>query len=119
MPQSRSDGSAKLLSSLGLCARAGALVYGTPMVCEALRAGGKKQPLLVLEAADTSEATHKKLTDKCTFYGVRHVRLPVGGDALAAALGKSAVLAAVAVCDESLCRMLAPRLDGISSQDNE
>lgn len=96
----------KLLLSLGLCARAGALIYGTPMVCEAMRTGGKKKPLIVLETADTSDNTHKRLTDKCTHYGVRHVRLPYTGGTLAAALGKSASLAAVAVCDESFCRML-------------
>lgn len=106
MPPSRSEGQNKLLSSLGLCARAGALIFGTPMVCEAMRQGGKKQPRLVLEAADTSENTHKKLTDKCTYYGVRHVRLAATGEELAAALGKSATLAAVAVCDEQMCRML-------------
>ena len=111
MPQSKSEAQDKLLSSLGLCARAGALVYGTPMVCEAMRASDKKRPQLVLEAADTSDNTHKKLTDKCNYYHVRHVRLPHTGQTLAAALGKSSVLAAVAVCDESLCRMLDAHLD--------
>ena len=117
MPQSKPDANATLLSSLGLCARAGALVFGTAMVCDAMRAGGKKRPRLVLEACDTSQATHKKLTDKCTFYGVRHVRLPATGEALAAALGKSAVLAAVAVCDDNLCRMLDGHISDVSSQD--
>ena len=41
----------KLLSTLGLCARARKLVMGTPMVCEALR--DKKNPVIaVLEASD-------------------------------------------------------------------
>jgi ribosomal protein L7Ae-like RNA K-turn-binding protein len=102
-----------LLSSLGLCARAGALVFGTPMVCEALRA--TKRPYLVLEAADTSEGTHKRLTDKCTFYGVRHVRLPYSAGELAAAVGKSATLAAVAVRDEQLCRMLDAKLSAFEN----
>lgn len=106
MPGSKGEGQNTLLSSLGLCARAGTLIFGTPMVCEAMRQGGKKQPKLVLEAADTSENTHKKLTDKCTYYGVRHIRLANTGGELAAALGKSATLAAVAVCDENMCRML-------------
>jgi len=40
----------KLLSTLGLCARARKLVMGTPMVCEALR--DKKTPVIaVLEAS--------------------------------------------------------------------
>ena len=58
----------KLLSTLGLCARARKLVTGTPMVCEALRAGGKTPVLAVLEAEDTSAATHEKLVSKCTYY---------------------------------------------------
>lgn len=106
MPQSKSEANPKLLSSLGLCARARALVFGTPMVCEALRASGKQKPLLVLEACDTSAATHKRLTDKCNTYATRHVRLAYDGKTLAAALGKSASLAAVAICDENFCRMI-------------
>lgn len=105
-----------LLSSLGLCARAGALIYGTPMVCEALRA--KRRPYLVLEASDTSEGTHKRLTDKCRFYNVRHVRLSYTGAELAAAVGKSATLAAVAVCDEQLCRMLDAKLATLESNNS-
>ncbi len=113
MPKSKCEGQDKLLSSLGLCARAGALVFGTPMVCEAMRKGGGKRPLLVLEACDTSDGTHKRLTDKCNSYAVRHVRLGVDGKTLAAALGKSASLAAVAICDENLCRMIDAQLSAI------
>ncbi len=106
---------AHLLTSLGLCARAGALVYGTPMVCEALRA--TKRPYLVLEAADTSDGTHKRLTDKCSFYHVRHARLSCTGAELAAAVGKSATLAAVAVRDEQLCRMLEAKLASLETSN--
>ena len=104
---SGADGSeTRLLPSLGLCAKAGAAVFGVPMICEAMRRGGKNAPLLVLEASDTSDNTHKKITDKCKFYGVRHVRLSCTGDVLAAALGKSASLGAVAITDGGLCRMI-------------
>ena len=78
------------------------------MVCEALR--DRQRPRLVLEAADTSDGTHKRLTDKCSFYGVRHVRLPVTGLTLAAALGKRSFLAAVALTDEQLCRLVEKHL---------
>lgn len=96
----------KLLLSLGLCVRAGKTVCGVPMICEAMRRGGKNAPVLVLEASDTSENTHKKITDKCKFYGVRHVRIECAGDTLAAALGKSASLGAVALTDAGMCRMI-------------
>ncbi|MBR0442794.1 MAG: 50S ribosomal protein L7ae [Clostridia bacterium] len=118
MPQSKREASNKLLSSLGLCARAGALVFGTTMVCEAMRTGGKKKPLLVLEASDTSGGTHKRLTDKCTTYATRHVRLACDGQTLAAALGKSASLAAVAICDENLCRMIDAQLAATEQQQH-
>jgi ribosomal protein L7Ae-like RNA K-turn-binding protein len=112
MPMNKTDAARqKLLSGLGLCAKARALVLGTPMVCEALR--GKRKPYLVLEATDTSLATHKKITDKCKFYQVRHIRLPIAGQELAAALGKSSLLAVVAVCDEHLCRMVQMALEAL------
>ena len=95
----------KLLSSLGLCARAGKLIFGVPMICDALRGRGKKMPLLVFEAADTSENTHKRIADKTEFYGVRTVRLQCDGATLASALGKTSSLAAVAITDEQMCRM--------------
>lgn len=95
----------KLLRSLGLCVRAGKTVFGTPMVCEAMRKGGKQAPVLVIEAGDTSENTHKKLTDKCQFYGVRQIRLSCDGETLAAAVGKTGSLAAVAITDKEMCRM--------------
>ena len=95
----------KLLSSLGLCARAGKLIFGVPMICDALLGGGKKMPLLVFEAADTSENTHKRIADKTEFYGVRTVRLQCDGATLASALGKTSSLAAVAITDEQMCRM--------------
>ena len=40
----------ELLGALGLCARAGKLIFGIPMICEALKAGGKNCPVLVMEA---------------------------------------------------------------------
>ena len=93
-----------VMRALGLCRRAGALIAGAPMICEGLR--GKKKPLIVLEACDTSDATHKKLTDKCSFYKTEHVRLGVSGEERARAVGQTGVLAAVAVTDENLALLV-------------
>lgn len=95
-----------LLSALGLGARARKLIYGVPMICEALRKGGKNAPIIVLESSDTSENTHKKISDKCSYYNTRLVRLNSTGEELAAALGKTSSLAAVAVTDENICRLV-------------
>ncbi len=100
----------KLLSCLGLCQRAGKTVCGVPMICEAMRRGGAQAPVSVWEASDTSEATHKRIGDKCSYYKIRHIRLPVGGDALASALGKTSFLGAVAVTDRAMSDMVEKHL---------
>lgn len=100
----------KLLSTIGLCARARKLVMGTPMVAEALRVKGKTPILVVLEAADTSANTHEKLLSKCTYYCTPLYRLPASTEQLGHAIGKSGLVAAVGVTDENLLRALAPHL---------
>ncbi len=95
-----------LLNAIGLCVKAGKTVFGTPMVCEALKRGGRNAPVLVLEAVDTSDGTHKRLCDKCSFYGVKHLRLECTGEQLAHAIGKSASVAAVAVTDAGMCKLI-------------
>lgn len=102
----------KLLSALGLCVRARKLIFGVPMICEAMRRGGVGKPLLVLEASDTSENTHKKITDKCKFYQIKQIRLNCDGMCLAQALGKTSALAAVAVNDASMLKMVERCLAG-------
>ena len=94
------------LSSLGLCARAGKLIFGVPMICEALRKGGTSKPALIIEASDTSDGTHKKIADKAAFYRVRVVRIDCDGATLASALGKTASLAAVAIKDKEMCNIV-------------
>ena len=96
---------AKLLSSLGLGMRAGAVIAGVPLICTAMKGGGQKKPITVFEASDSSENTHKRISDRCSFYGVKHIRLECDGMALASAIGKSAPVAAVAVTDANLCRL--------------
>lgn len=99
----------KLLSTLGLCARARKLVMGTPMVCDAMR--DKKAPVVaVLEASDTSPNTHKKLSDKTAFYGVPLYRLTADTARLGRAVGKTGAVAAVGITDESLYKALADKL---------
>lgn len=106
----------RLLGMLGLCARAGRLICGVPMICDALRAGrGAKVPLMVLEAEDTSPNTHKRITDRCAYYKTDTVRLPIGGEALAHAVGHSGVLAAVAITDANMLRAVRAALDAQSA----
>ena len=101
----------RTLGALGLCAKARALVCGTPMVCEAL--AGRRKPMLAVLAADNSAAT-----DKCRYYGVPTVRIAQDGEALVRAVGKSGRLAAVAITDENLCRLVRSTLDTRNENHN-
>lgn len=99
----------RILGSLGLCSKAGKLIFGVPMIIEAMQKG--KNVLLVLEAGDTSDNTHKKISDKCNFYQVEKIQLDIDGGALASAVGKSSTLAAVAITDEGFYKMVSKYFD--------
>ena len=96
-----------LLFALGLAARARALIFGSSQICEALAKSkkGGKYPLLVVEASDTSDNTHKRITDRCRYYNVKHIRIEATTATLAHALGKSSLVSAVAITDENLCHL--------------
>lgn len=98
-----------LLGAIGLCRKAGKLIVGTDAVCLSLRE--KKKPCGVLAAADVSENTAKRLRDKCESYRVPLYRIEESGEALAAAIGKGAKTAAVAVTDGELWRLVLSRLE--------
>ena len=101
---SQKDPTTRLLAALGICKKAGGLVLGTPMVCDAL--ASNKKPLLVLVASDNSENTDKRLRDKCSFYGVERLEVGIDGETLAHAVGKSAKLSALAITDVNLVRLV-------------
>ncbi len=105
--------SEKLLHAIGLCAKAGALVVGTPMICEALKntKNTRKRVLLILSASDNSDNTAKRLRDRSNYYGVALHILEANGEALGRAIGKIGHVAAVAITDENLCRLVQKHLD--------
>ncbi len=107
----------QLLFALGMCSKAGRLIFGTPMILEALR--GKRQPFLVVCANDNSPATAKRLQDKCGSYGVERADAMIGGAQLAHAVGKTGHLAAVAVTDENLARLVRGAMRTSEGQKNE
>ena len=63
----------KFLNFLGLANRAGALVTGTELVLNGVRA--QRVKLVVIDAS-VSDSTLKKVKDKCKFYNVEIVQLP-------------------------------------------
>lgn len=103
------------LGALGICAKAGKLVCGTQMICEALKK--KEKPVLVIAAGDNSENTAKRLRDRCAYYGVALSVVQTDGETLADAVGKGSRLSAVAVTDEQLGRLVAGKLPRGTAKD--
>lgn len=106
-----------LLGVIGMCRGAGKAIVGTDMVCEFLRKNSEKKSkkteeteILVIEASDTSENTHKKISDKCVYYNVKHIRLEATSEILGRAVGKRAT-AAVAIADKNFCRAVLCKID--------
>ncbi len=88
----------KLQGMIGLAKRAGKVVAGTPMVCEAVRKG-KAQ--IVLIASDATENANKKVKNCCTHYQIPFESTSFTTDLLAHIIGKSGVIAAIAITDAS------------------
>ena len=103
-----SERTEQVLKYLGLAARAGRVIVGVPLICTALSRKTKdKTPLLLIEASDTSEGTHKRVTDKATYYNVPALRVEADRQRLALAVGKrEGEVAAVAVCEPGLARAI-------------
>ena len=94
----------KLLSMLGLCRRAGSVIIGTDLVTKSLPSGKIK---LVMYAADSSQNTEKKITDKCSFYGVKCVKIEQDGAELGHAIGKAATVCVVGITDSNFSKTLS------------
>ncbi len=89
----------KLCGMIGLAKRAGALITGAPLVCEAVR--GKTPPKIVLLASDAAENSCKRVANCCAYYHVGCVKIDVTTEALAHAIGKRGFVSAVAIADEN------------------
>lgn len=97
-----SEREARLLSTAGFARRAGRMVMGTTLLCEAIR---DRKVCLVIEASDTSDNTHKRISDKATYYRVPHLRLStVTAEKLGAAFGKSGPLGVIGITDAGFVR---------------
>jgi len=102
-----------LLFVVGLCHRAGKAVIGVEMICETLKKRGvrdRADDIIVIEARDTSDNTHKRVSDKCDYYKVRHMKIESDTLTLGRAVGKSAV-GAVMINDKNFCRAIDKQLE--------
>ncbi len=85
------------LTTLGLARRAGRLIIGTPMVCEAMRSA--HPPVYVFCACDVSASTERRLISKCAYYKIPIMKLEASTVMLGNAVGKTGAVAAVALTD--------------------
>ena len=97
---------------LGFAMRAGKLTVGTDMTLAKVKSG-KGKVRLVLVSADASDATKKRLINKCDFYGVECIVTAISAGELGERLGKLYAPSAVGVTDDGFAgelRLHAPRL---------
>ena len=104
---------AKAMRLLGFAAKAGRVTAGVPLICTAMQKGaGGNRPLVVLLAADASENTKKRITDKTTYYRVPLRLISADCATLATAVGKrDGAVAAVGISEPSLAREILDLLE--------
>lgn len=102
----------KLLSMIGIAKKAGKTIVGWPMISEHItkKKNIAQDEFLLIEASDTSDGTHKKISNKCEFYKIRSIRIDTTCSDLGAALGKGAT-AAVAILGKDMCYAVLSKID--------
>ena len=101
----------KALSLLGFAVRAGRVAVGVPAICEALKKGDSRAPLLVLSASDAAPNSKKRIADRTAYYGVAHITLGITAATLAHAVGKQGLdIVAVGVAEPHLAAQIKEEL---------
>jgi len=93
------------LSALGLCKRAGRLVFGFETVKNAMQKG---EAQIVFSATDLSLKTQKELAFLCETYEQEHIATKYDMHTLGASIGK--VTGIIAVTDEGFAKLLKQKL---------
>lgn len=91
----------KILKYISLAARGRSIAAGADQVLRRVRRGGG---ICVIMADDASERTSKQISDKCTYYSVPLIRLPVDMETLAGRCGKISPAAVICVTNPSLAK---------------
>ena len=101
----------KVLSMIGLAARARKLASGEFAVLESIKKGTAK---LVIVANDASPNTIKKFADKCSYYGVELLKVS-DKENLGHILGKEE-RAAAAITDEGFAAAILKKTDSLNNK---
>lgn len=94
---------------IGLCKKAGRLVSGVPLVCDAMRDGHVH---LAVYAAEASENSVKRVTDKAAFYAVPCMAIAASPETLAKSIGKTGAVAAIGIADGGFAEAIKKIIDG-------
>lgn len=81
---------------LGLCRKAGKMIIGTDLVTKSLPS---KKAYLVIYTSDASKNTEKKVTDKCSYYGVECVKSSCSSLEISSAIGKDGAICTLGITD--------------------
>lgn len=93
----------RILGMLGFSMRAGKVLIGTDTVLRTVAKNGGSVKL-VLIASGASDATKKRLSSKCEFYGIQTVEIEMTTDELGSLLGKTYSPACVGITDEGFAK---------------
>lgn len=99
----------KALSMIGLCKKAGRLVFGVPMVVDAIREGKVE---LCVYASGAAENSVKRVTDKAKSYETAALAIDVSPEELGHAIGKVGAVAAVGITDSGFAKAIKKIIDG-------
>lgn len=100
---------ARALSMLGICKKAGRLICGVPLVCDAMREG---RVCLAVYVTGASENSVKRITDKARSHHTDALALDTTPEVLGHAVGKHGAVAAVGICDAGFAGALSKIIQG-------
>lgn len=103
------DPRARALSMIGLCKKAGRLIAGVPLVCDALREG---RVALVVYAAGAAENSVKRVCDKAKSFDTAALAVNVTPEVLGKSIGKYGAVAAVGITDRGFADAIKKILGG-------
>ena len=104
------DSRQRLKGMLGFAMRAGKLIIGTELVCQAL--SSRKPPFIVAVCNTASDGTKKKISTKCEFYGIKMVQINMSTEELGALLGKTYTPAVLGVMDSGFAKEIEKQAIG-------
>ena len=98
---------------IGLSYRAGKLRFGTESVIESVR--GSNKPFVVIEASDVSDNTHKRLSDGCTYHGVRLIKIKEPMIEFGNSIGGRGEVSCAAITDKGFAARITELADNSST----